>query len=190
MAQAAWSRPSINISSWACIGPRRRPAVANANSPESSSSNAEAQSISTALELPVSSSDDTSEWHANELNNEEVNEPSTHEDRMTEFELWEKLEHELYDQSEGEEADVAKEMREEEEAAIAEGIKSPSESNTPETKESHRFFPAGKIMHLVTIPQVVTESESSSSDSDNDQDRDRDRDQDHVVEDKVGIFLT
>ncbi|PWA78017.1 mono-/di-acylglycerol lipase,Lipase, class 3 [Artemisia annua] len=190
MAQAAWSRPSINISSWACIGPRRRPAVANANSSESSSSNTEAQSISTALELPVSSSDDTSEWHANELHNEEVNEPSTHEDRMTEFELWEKLEHELYDQSEGEEADVAKEMREEEEAAIAEGIKSPSESNTPETKESHRFFPAGKIMHLVTIPQVVTESESSSSDSDNDRDQDRDLDQDHVVEDKVGIFLT
>ncbi|GJY89371.1 mono-/di-acylglycerol lipase class 3 [Tanacetum coccineum] len=81
----------------------------------------------------------------------QVNEPSTHEDRMTEFKLWEKLEHELYEQSKGKEADVAKEMREEEEAAIAEGIKSSSESNTPETKESYRFFPAGKIMLLIQI---------------------------------------
>ncbi|GJT00627.1 mono-/di-acylglycerol lipase class 3 [Tanacetum coccineum] len=124
-------------------GPRQRPVVTNANSPESSSSNTEAQSISTALELLVSSSDETMKVR-----------------RL----MWQK------------------EMGEEEEAAIAE------ESNTPETKESYRFFPAGKIMHLVTIPQVVTESESSSSDSDND--RDRDQDQDHVTEDKVGIFLT
>ncbi|GJT49511.1 ribonuclease H-like domain-containing protein [Tanacetum coccineum] len=38
---------------------------------QSLSSNIEAQSISTALKLLVSSSDDTSEWHANELHNEE-----------------------------------------------------------------------------------------------------------------------
>ncbi|KAI3727365.1 hypothetical protein L1987_67179 [Smallanthus sonchifolius] len=188
MAQAAWSRPSIDISSWSCMGPRRRPAVASSNSPESSSSNTatEGKGIAVALEFPVSSSDEaTTAWHFDDLHDDEANADmaSTYEDRMTEFELWEQLEHELYDQSEGqEEADVAKEMREEEEAAIAEGRKNPS----PETKEAHRFFPAGKIMHIVTIPQVVeseTDDEASSSESDNDE-------RDRVVEDKVGLFLT
>ncbi|KAM0031926.1 putative fungal lipase-like domain, mono-/di-acylglycerol lipase, alpha/Beta hydrolase [Helianthus debilis subsp. tardiflorus] len=182
MAQAAWTRPSIDIASWSCMGPRRRPVVASANSPESSSSNNATESISTALEFPVSSSSDeaTTAWHSDEANADVA---STHEDRMTEFELWEQLEHELYDQSEGqEEADVAKEMREEEEAAIAEGGKNP----TPETKEAHRFFPAGKIMHIVTIPQVAergSNDEASSSESDGDE-------RDRVVEDKVGLFLT
>ncbi|KAI7735807.1 hypothetical protein M8C21_000569 [Ambrosia artemisiifolia] len=181
MAQAAWTRPSIGISSWSCMGPRRRPVVASSNSPESSSSNNVTESISTALEFPVSSSDGaTTAWHSDDLHDEEA---STHEDRMTEFELWEQLEHELYDHSEGqEEADVAKEMREEEEAAaIAEGGKNPS----PKTKEAHRFFPAGKIMHIVTIPQVAergTDDEASSSESDDEGGR--------VVEDKVGLFLT
>ncbi|KAJ0895728.1 putative fungal lipase-like domain, mono-/di-acylglycerol lipase, alpha/Beta hydrolase [Helianthus annuus] len=184
MAQAAWTRPSIDIASWSCMGPRRRPVVASSNSPESSSSSNNAtESISTALEFPVSTSSDeaTTAWHSDEANADVA---STHEDRMTEFELWEQLEHELYDQSEGqEEADVAKEMREEEEAAIAEGGKNP----TPETKEAHRFFPAGKIMHIVTIPQVAergTDDEASSSESDDDDERDR------VVEDRVGLFLT
>ncbi|KAJ0755675.1 putative fungal lipase-like domain, mono-/di-acylglycerol lipase, alpha/Beta hydrolase [Helianthus annuus] len=182
MAQAAWTRPSIDIASWSCMGPRRRPVVASSNSPESSSSNNATESISTALEFPVSSSSDeaTTAWHSDEANADVA---STHEDRMTEFELWEQLEHELYDQSEGqEEADVAKEMREEEEAAIAEGGKNP----TPETKEAHRFFPAGKIMHIVTIPQVAergTDDEASSSESDDDE-------RDRVVEDRVGLFLT
>ncbi|KAK9066150.1 hypothetical protein SSX86_013471 [Deinandra increscens subsp. villosa] len=183
MAQAAWSRPSIDISSWSCMGPRRRPMAARSDSPESSSSKTETESISTALEFPVSSSDEaTTAWHSDEANADVA---SSHEDRMTEFQLWEQLEHELYDEREGgqEEADVAKEMREEEEAAIAEGLKNPS----PETKEAHRFFPAGKIMHIVTTPQVVeseTDEEASSSEAEKDDGLDR------VVEDKVGLFLT
>lgn len=78
---------------------------------------------------------------------------------------------------------MAKEMREEEEAAIAEGWKNP----TPEMKEAHRFFPAGKIMHIVTIPQEVVNSkaddDASSSESNIDE-------WDRMVEDKVGLFLT
>ncbi|XP_076926603.1 uncharacterized protein LOC143589839 isoform X2 [Bidens hawaiensis] len=194
MAQAAWTRPSVDISSWSCMGPRRRPVSGTSNSQESSSSNIEAESISTALECPVSSSEASTAWHSDDPHDDEANADlaGTHEDRMTEFELWEQLEHELYDQSEGqEEADVTKEMREEEEAAaIAEGGKNP----TPETKEAHRFFPAGKIMHIVTIPQVVksgTDDKVSSSESDNgEQDQDQDQDQDRVVEEKVGLFLT
>ncbi|KAD0819410.1 hypothetical protein E3N88_43661 [Mikania micrantha] len=181
MAQAAWSHPSIDISSWSCMGPRRRPAVASSSSPESSS-HTKTESMSTALEFPVSSSDEAKTiWHSDDETNADV--ATTREDRMTEFELWEQLEHELYDQSEDqEEADVAKEMREEEEAAIAEGWKNPS----LDTKEARRFFPAGRIMHIVTIPQAVeseTDDEASSSETDNDEGN-------RVVEDKVGLFLT
>ncbi|KAJ9568421.1 hypothetical protein OSB04_004387 [Centaurea solstitialis] len=213
MAAAAWSRPSLDISSWSCMGPRRRPI---ATSPDPVPSTVEPETISTTLELPVSASDSEHVWQS-EGGGTTTDEgdnligSSSHEDRMTEFELWEQLEHELYDQSEGEEADVAKEMREEEEAAIAEGQKVPSESNNPETKEAHRFFPAGKIMHIVTIREVKTEDEneetsSSDSDSDNDNDTDTDHNRDHsndhdhdhdrvqdrdrVVDEKVGIFLT
>ncbi|XP_076886870.1 uncharacterized protein LOC143536853 [Bidens hawaiensis] len=188
MAQAAWTRPSTDMSSWSCMGPRRRPVVGTSNPQESSSSNTETESISTALDCPISSSGATTAWHSDDPHDDESNADvaGTHEDRMTEFELWEQLEHELYDQSEGqEEADVEKEMREEEAAAaIAEGGKNP----TPETKEAHRFFPAGKIMHIVTIPQVVksgTDDEASSSESDNEE-----QDRDRVVEEKVGLFLT
>ncbi len=42
------------------------------------------------------------------------------EDSMNEVELWQQLEHELYESTEGEDTDVVKEMREEEAAAIAE----------------------------------------------------------------------
>lgn len=113
-----------------------------------------------------------------------------HEDRMTEVELWQHLEHELYDRTESEEADVANEIRnveneirEEEEAAIAEVSDGQPESSSPDMKEAHRFFPAGKIMHIVTHHHGGPECESgspSSSASGNEQ----------PEETRVGIFLT
>ncbi|KAL7602846.1 uncharacterized protein LOC111921361 [Lactuca sativa] len=177
MAQAAsaWSRPTLDISSWSCMGPRRRPAAAaNMMLPEQPSSTTE--TTARALELPVSSSDET-----NVSGSRSADVAGTHEDRMTEFELWEQLEHELYEQSEGEEADVAKEMREEEEAA-----KVSPENSAPDTKEAHRFFPAGKIMHIVTAPEVVEERENIATSS---SETDDDKVDDEVVEDKVGIYL-
>lgn len=91
MAQAAWSRPSINLSSWSCMGPCRRPVVSSSNSSEPSSSNTATESISTALEFPVSTSDEaTTAWHStDDVNDDEgsADVTSTHEDRMTEFEL-------------------------------------------------------------------------------------------------------
>lgn len=177
MAQAAsaWSRPTLDISSWSCMGPRRRPAAAaNMMLPEQPSSTTE--TTARALELPVSSSDET-----NVSGSRSADVAGTHEDRMTEFELWEQLEHELYEHSEGEEADVAKEMREEEEAA-----KVSPENSAPDTKEAHRFFPAGKIMHIVTAPEVVEERENIATSS---SETDDDKDDDEVVEDKVGIYL-
>ncbi|CAN4089167.1 unnamed protein product [Withania somnifera] len=210
MAQAALSRPAMQLSSWSCIGPRRRSTAIQVNSEErqiscetSSGENSETSLLeseetrsTTVMELPVSSTEGVT-WNmgidqsfADGINNHNGLDPdlddSEHmvhgpEDRMTEVELWQQLEHELYDQSEGE-TDVAKEIREEEEAAIAESGQSSSGSSVPNTKEVHRFFPPGKIMHIVTLPseEVNHESDSDMLSEDHNQPKDT----------KVGIFLT
>ncbi|CAN1169118.1 Diacylglycerol lipase-alpha [Linum perenne] len=99
----------------------------------------------------------------------------THEDRIDEVEMWQQLEHELYDRMEGDHDDddddneeeneiseeEANEIREEEEAAIAEAGEEP-ETSAPQTNEEYRFLPAGKIMHIVTF--LIQEEESSDSD--------------------------
>ncbi|XWS20055.1 hypothetical protein CRYUN_Cryun31cG0068600 [Craigia yunnanensis] len=216
MAQAAWTRPAINLSSWTCIGPRHRGSAAQSNSKEEGSSqeyspnkaetseplltlpqgNSSSSTIET-IELPASSSG--VEWISeNEClcsdkphhdrdadldDGEDLISRNSHEDRMNEVELWQQLEHELYDRTEGEEADVANQIREEEEAAIAEVGESQPDISVPETKEAHRFFPAGKIMHIVTLHSDAVESEGdtpTSSDTDNGQ---------STTEAKIGIFL-
>jgi hypothetical protein len=219
MAQAAWTRPGLRLSSWSCMGPRHRPTAARAtskeegSSPESSATNIEASehllsspkktATTTAIdtiEVAVSSSvgmEWTSEIECSysdeigpnvdevaDLNDEGLISHNSHEDRMTEVELWQQLEHELYDRMDGKQADVAKEIREEEAAAIAEVGEDQPESSTREIKEAHRFFPSGKIMHIVTLHSDDAESESdgspTTSGSDNGQ----------LEETKVGIFLT
>ncbi|KAK6796035.1 hypothetical protein RDI58_009490 [Solanum bulbocastanum] len=207
MAQAALSRPAMQLSSWSCMGPRRRSTAIQVNSEErqiscgtSSGENSEAFIVeseetrsTTVMELPVSSTEGVT-WNseidqsfADGINVHNSLDPdlddSEHgpEDRMTEIEMWQQLEHELYDQSEGE-TDVAKEIREEEAAAIAESGQSSSESSVPNTKEVHRFFPPGKIMHIVTLlsEEVDHESDSDTLSKDHNQPKDT----------KVGIFLT
>ncbi|OIT28295.1 hypothetical protein A4A49_24977 [Nicotiana attenuata] len=211
MAQAALSRPAMQLSSWSCIGPRRRATNVQVNSDEqpnsgetSSSQNSgtfllesEETRCTTVMELPVSSTDGIT-WNseidqsvADGINSHNGLDPdlddSEHvaddrpEDRMTEVEMWQQLEHELYDQSEGE-TDVAKEIREEEAAAIAESGQSSSEGSVPNTKEVHRFFPPGKIMHIVTL---LSEEEDRESDSDM-----LCEDHNQPKDTKVGIFLT
>lgn len=189
------------------MGPRRRSTAIQVNSEErqiscgtSSGENSETFIVeseetrsSTVMELPVSSTEGVT-WNseidqsfADGINIHNSLDPdlddSEHgpEDRMTEVEMWQQLEHELYDQSEGE-TDVAKEIREEEAAAIAESGQSSSENSVPNTKEVHRFFPPGKIMHIVTLlsEEVDHESDSDTLSEDHNQPKDT----------KVGIFLT
>lgn len=214
MAQAAWTRPTLNLSSWSCMGPRRRAVGAHSNSGEGSSPRS---SSSTNLEssdplicspkkginaknmnLPVSSS--VEEWSSeiecadersadaegvvDHDDSEDVMDHDRYEDQMSEVELWQQLEHELYDRPEGE-VDVVKEIREEEAAAIAEVTDGQTQSSAPEIKEVHRFFPAGKIMHIVTFhTDAAAEHENcstpTSTSSDNSQ----------PDETKIGIFLT
>ncbi|TKY64248.1 Sn1-specific diacylglycerol lipase alpha [Spatholobus suberectus] len=213
MAQAAWTRPNLNLSSWSCMGPRRRALSAHSNSKDGGSS--PTSSASTDVEssnpllgsptkainaknmnLPVSSS--IEEWSSEiecgngsspdaemDVDHDDVENMMDHdryEDQMSEVELWQQLEHELYDGPEGEEADVVKEIREEE-AAIAEEV-GQTQSSAPEIKEVHRFFPPGKIMHIVTLHYDAAEHENDGSptsvSSDNSQPN----------ETKIGIFLT
>ncbi|MBA0748130.1 hypothetical protein Gogos_004980 [Gossypium gossypioides] len=218
MAHAAWKRPTINLSSWSCIGPRHRGTAARSNSEEegntleSSPNKAEMSepllpsspinsSTKEAIELPVSSSgvewsseivyscsDD--EQHRDRDAELEVGEDlishNTHDERMNEVELWQQLEHELYDKAEDDEGDVVNQIREEEAAAIAEvGGEGQSDTSVPETKEVHRFFPAGKIMHIVTLQSDEVESEVDTPSSSDDTD-----DRQRTMEAKIGIFLT
>lgn len=212
MAQAAWARPNLNLSSWSCMGPRRRAMSAHysrdgGNSPTSSSStNIESsdpllgsptKAINAKnMNLPVSSS--IEEWsseiecgngsssdtevdvdHDDSLN---MMDRDRYEDQMSEVELWHQLEHELYDRPEGEETDVAKEIRKEE-AAIAEEV-GQIQSSAPEIKEIHRFFPPGKIMHIVTLHSDAAEHESDGSRTS------ASSESSELNETKIGIFLT
>lgn len=215
MAQAAFSRPALRLS-WSCVGPRRRSNTFKSDKrdddSESSSTPRDASepflvspeeiSTSTGMELPVSSSmgmpwDSESEHSCttgsnlhNSLDHDfEINEdamsPREEQDHMTEVQMWQQLEQELYDEDGGD-TGSAKEIREEEAAAIAEVGENSNEDSVPNTKEVHRFFPPGRIMHIVTLlsdEEDSSESESNSSDDD---------DMDHTgpEDSEVGIFLT
>lgn len=212
MAQAALARPGMRLSSWSCMGPRRRSANKQVSTNdgaellESSAIHGETSAPFLATCEVTSSSIDSSEipvsssggvvWSSGSCSSEvgygvdvdldegeDVLDHDRHQDRMTEVELWQQIEKELYDQIECEESDVVKEIREEEAAAIAEVSDSDSESSLPNTKEVHRFFPPGKIMHIVTLltDEVDCGSDSNTSSS---------LDHSQPAEPKVGIFLT
>ncbi|KAK7349309.1 hypothetical protein VNO77_06579 [Canavalia gladiata] len=213
MAQAAWTRPSLSLSSWSCMGPRRRAMAAHSNSKDEG--NSPTSSVSSNVEsfdqllgsprkginaknmnLPISSSGE--EWSSeiecgkegspdaevdfDHGDHENMMDHDRYDDQMSEVELWQQLEHELYDRSEDEEPDVVKEIREEE-AAIAEEV-GEVQSSVSQMKEVHRFFPPGKIMHIVTLYSDAAEHESDGSPtstcSENSQ----------PSETKIGIFLT
>ncbi|RVW52140.1 hypothetical protein CK203_077835 [Vitis vinifera] len=189
MAQAAWIRPALLSSWSCMGPRHRVTAVSNSkeagNSSEPSSriessdplitSPTRAKTTIESTALPISSSEGL-EW-SSEIEcscsdgmgphshgdacldeDEDIMAQDGHEDRMTEVELWQQLEHELYNRPDGEESDVANEIREEEAAAIAEVGEAP-QSSAPEMKEAHRFFPPGKIMHIVTLLSEGAECE-------------------------------
>lgn len=210
MANAALRRPAM-LSSWSCIGPRRRANTVSSDgqgqSSEFSPLSAEASkplgasprvSTSENVELPLSSPEGL-QWNSgigcsysearhiqNELDvdvadGEDLIESPRNEDLVNEVELWHQLEHELYDRAEGP-GDVEKEIREEEKAAMEEVGATEPEGLAPEVKEVHRFFPPGKIMHLISLQEEVVEDEGSVSSSDSGSRQ--------SIEGKVGIFLT
>ncbi|KAM0952497.1 putative fungal lipase-like domain, mono-/di-acylglycerol lipase, alpha/Beta hydrolase [Dioscorea sansibarensis] len=220
VAQAAWTRQPLRLSSWSCIGPRHRN---NKGSIVESSTVSIGSTITSSENLPMATETVTvettevvtsegkgwtSEMETQCSANGGGNGPSTHqddeddgsegedlvghgrtEDSMTEVELWQQLENELYrPPATEEEADIAKEIREEEDAAAAEVAESTSESLIPgPTTEMRRFYPPGKIMHIVNIlPEEPVHQDDGDKDSSGDE-------EDHHTEPgkpKIGIFLT
>ncbi|KAF8081414.1 hypothetical protein N665_0887s0006 [Sinapis alba] len=205
-AQSMLTRPALSLSSWSCMGPRRRAAATQPNSERqidsseatsdplvaTTSSNSMSEEIdgkwkSEAAEC--SNYDETSaRLGATDLDEcEDPDDIETRQERMTEAELWQQLEHDLYHDDVSselpEEADVAKEIKEEEEAVIAEAGVAQPEIRTPEMKESHRFLPPGKIMHIVTVRSEAIEANEEDA-------LDRPETVETVEEGRVGIFLT
>ncbi|GAB4850028.1 hypothetical protein Ancab_029326 [Ancistrocladus abbreviatus] len=207
MAHAAWARPTLHFS-WSCMGSRHRatmiPSKEGKNSSESSPTGPETSdplltsprtsTTTETMELPASTSEGL-EWNS-EIERFHNDATSMHsdmdvadgdnlighhrnEDHMTEVELWHQLEHKLSDMA-GEEADLERDIREGEASAIEEVGTSPQEVSPREAKEVHRFFPPGKIMHIITLHGDEMEGNATSSGPENSQSSDV----------KVGIFLT
>ncbi|KAJ6847494.1 uncharacterized protein M6B38_277035 [Iris pallida] len=231
VAQAAWSRQSFQISSWSCMGPRRRLNASASNTrPEENGPNSsqtvdplftptgeaitEKTEVVTSeggvgwtseLECPRSSKsshntpeagNDDDEEEGSSDDGEDLMGHGRIEDSMTEVELWQQLEHELNRPRRNEEEEevemeeeMVNEIREEEEEEIAAATEVSDTTTTAETAaEVCRFFPPGKIMHIVTVYPERAEGDdgnsdrrSSSSSSDGDRDPESPR---------VGIFLT
>lgn len=195
-AQNVVVRTHSSISSWSCMGARRRNVGPLLNSkaddlPEASvicEKDSESQTervtidpMQNNLESSFSGGsghDDTDEEEQLLPVNENTT-TSTVGD-ITEGELWYELEKELTRQ----ENDVNVEAQEEEAAAVREitdeenMLVDVAESNTAisslDVSESHRFYPPGRIMHIISAP---------SSDSTN-------LDHDGPIEEHVGIYET
>lgn len=190
-AQSMLTRPALSLSSWSCMGPRRRAAAATQPNSEH-----QIEAASDPLVAATTSEESNGKWKseaecsslgaATDLDEcEDPEDIETRQERMTEAELWQQLEHDLYNEDGSselpeEEADVAKEIKEEEEAVIAEaGVAQ------PERKESLRFLPPGKIMHIVTVRSEAVEANEEEDALDR-----AETVETTVEEGRVGIFLT
>ncbi|KAK1309034.1 hypothetical protein QJS10_CPA09g00084 [Acorus calamus] len=208
VAQAAWTHPPLRLSSWSCMGPRHQSSVTlTISGSEENPTNLDlaetdepllmsgesSVTIETADLQVITSEDDTNPQTSNtredddeSSDGEDLTGHGRSEDSMTEDELWQQLQEELYRRTENEESDTIEEIREEEKAVVAEVTEGTSGSPVSEVVESHRFFPAGKIMHIVSLAPELSESmvpDDLRAD-------DEVGDHDGHVEEKIGIFLT
>lgn len=189
-------RTRSSLTSWSCMGPRRRSVGLPLNSkvkdlPEASvvteSSEAlvaEIQSkdiVQNKLECSSSggSGNDDTEEDEPLISDDRVITSSTMED-VTEGELWYELEKELQRQeneidiqAQEEEAAAAKEITEEENV-LANAAETKSPITSSDVAESHQFYPPGRIMHIVPIFSSKTAN----------------LDHDEPTEEHVGIYET
>ncbi|GJM87041.1 hypothetical protein PR202_ga02958 [Eleusine coracana subsp. coracana] len=199
VAQAAWTRPALQLSSWTCIGPRRRNNASSTSTVTSEglrSTSSGSESTSLLTETTEIDASETIQYPSEEVqssvavaadavgmlddkidSDEDITDHHGDEDRMTDVELWQQLENELYRKREGED-EIVEEMTE---STIAEEVGSTSEDVLKETKEVHRFYPPGKIMHILTSSREETIDEESDI-----------HDDDTIGEphSSMGIFLT
>lgn len=218
VAQAALGRQPL-LSSWSCIGPRRRgkssfPST-RLEEKEEEQSTLTTETSETLANLTETTAAETTqiitsqvvEWtsdpecipsseisHADAMEHnidnsggEDVDGQQRAVESMTEYELWEQLENELYQPGQNEEAEVENEITEENEAAantatpVAREDEGTSEVTPTEPKEVRRFYPPGKIMHIVTFVEETSNQEDASTSH---------SDERIQLENKIAIFLT
>ncbi|KAH7666686.1 putative lipase/calmodulin-binding heat-shock protein [Dioscorea alata] len=168
-------RTRSSLSSWSCIGARRRVIGASANSKEDDvgDSRTLSQANSDTLLIKQVNSDtdvdaaDFSSSRDSDHEESEEDEPIKANgntrisiaEEMTDGELWFELEKELHrrEQTEKqvreEEAAAAKEITEEENVVLMEAVEN-KQPMSSDGLERHQFFPPGKIMHMVAMPLI------------------------------------
>ncbi|KAG2727007.1 hypothetical protein I3760_01G140100 [Carya illinoinensis] len=173
-------RTRSSLSSWSCMGARRRhvgsimdsevedlPEAAMVSERNSDAAATEGMT-SDPLQNEVQSSSSSNESGHDDTDEEElllpidrVTSASTVED-VTEGELWYELEKELQRQenesdvrAQEEEAAAAKEITEEENM-LADAVEGDKPISASDVSESVRFCPPGRIMHIVSAPASVT----------------------------------
>ncbi|KAF3456283.1 hypothetical protein FNV43_RR00933 [Rhamnella rubrinervis] len=190
-------RTRSSLSSWSCMGARRRNVGPLLNSKEDglhedslvSEKPSECPEVEGITEVVLSkvecssssggSGHDDTDEEEQLIPVEVVTAAATVED-ITEGELWYELEKELQRReieadinAQEEEAAVAKEITEEENL-LADAAESNKPITSTEATENHHFYPPGRIMHIISVP---------SSDSVN-------LDTDEHKEEQVGIYET
>uniref|UniRef100_A0A1J3CES8 Sn1-specific diacylglycerol lipase alpha n=1 Tax=Noccaea caerulescens TaxID=107243 RepID=A0A1J3CES8_NOCCA len=186
------------LSSWSCMGPRRRAISSQLNSkvtdlPEASAIKPDRRSTEALLAETIvigrkehcssSSSDSDRDDQEEEDEDEEeplisidqvITETSSVEEDVTEGELWDEIDKELTrhenernSEAMEEEAAAAKEITEEEtvitggsgDTSTGENHQSPVSASSTDFIESQRFYPPGKIMHIVSVTETESETE-------------------------------
>ncbi|KAF3795711.1 Sn1-specific diacylglycerol lipase alpha [Nymphaea thermarum] len=157
-------RSRSSLSSWSCMGARRRNVVNVSSSDMEQSDGRLSTSLSSKSMMAEVAESEMMAEDSRDLGHEETEEEgliksgcaSTGNDDMTEHELWQELEKEIQRRGEigrrvhEEEAAAMKEITEEEKE-VAEGAveRNPSATSAYETQ---RFYPPGRIMHMVSLP--------------------------------------
>ncbi|CAI9765844.1 unnamed protein product [Fraxinus pennsylvanica] len=186
-------RTRSSISSWSCMGPRRRAVVPSSDLPEAtplfpetSESTAsedisrdlytnKAEYYSSSDQSGIEETDDDDDLHA-----DKAVATSTMEN-ITEGELWYEIEKELQRQEEEvdihiqeEEEEAAVEEITEEEKVLSDAVESRTPISSSDVSENLHFYPPGKTMHMVSI--LLSEASNSSLNS--------------SVDEQVGIYET
>ncbi|CAN1281312.1 Diacylglycerol lipase-alpha [Linum perenne] len=195
-------RTRTSLSSWSCIGPRRRsvgPSLAPKEDDlhETSVICEKSETIVTEIHTKDlsqrklddhrSGSDSSSEEDEPLISREKVLNSSAMEEESTEGELWHKLakelerhENEVDIHVQAEEAAAAKEIQEEE-RILVEATDTANPVSSEDVLESHIFYPPGKIMHIVWIPSSSEGGETTTTAT---------PDVEETAEDHVGIYET
>lgn len=165
-------RTRSSISSWTCIGPRRRAVVSSSNSKTDDLLEFPfiiAERTSKTLIISTDSSANRTEYHS--LSSGESGPDETDEDvigidkviatssieEIAEGELWHELEKKLHIKDseansqiqEEEEEAVVKEIIEEEKV-LSDALDSQTPLSLSDVSENHHFYPPGRIMHIVS----------------------------------------